>query len=128
MNSVINSTSRVLIVDDEVDICYFLSRNLSKRNFTTSYAHTLADAEKILLREIPSIVLLDNYLPDGDGVNFVSRIKSLYPRAKIIMITAHDTPQDRARAYGKGVDFFLAKPFAVTDINRVIDLLLEGKR
>ncbi len=119
------SLVKILIVDDEVDICYFLSRNLTRRSFGVSYVHTLEDAESQLQQEKPTIVLLDNHLPDGFGINYISKIKSKYPGVKIIMTTAHDSPQDRSKAYGNGVDFFLSKPFTITEVNKVIDVLLE---
>ena len=115
---------KILIVDDEPDICYFLSRNLAKRNFVTSYAHSLGDAEKKLQSENPSVLLLDNHLPDGLGVNFANKIRYKYPKLKIVMITAHDSPQDRSKAYNNGVNFFLSKPFTITEVNRVIDVLM----
>ncbi len=119
------SLVKILIVDDEVDICYFLSRNLAKRDFNVSYVHTLGDAETQLQQEKPAIVLLDNHLPDGFGINYVTKIKSKYPDVKIIMITAHDSPQDRSKAYSNGIDFFLSKPFTITEVNKIIDVLIE---
>lgn len=119
---------KILIVDDEVDICYFLSRNLAKRNFTTSFTHTLQDAEKLLKTNHPSILLLDNRLPDGLGINFVNKVKAEYPEIKVVMITAHDSPQDRSKAYNNGVSFFLSKPFTITEVNRVIDVLLGNNQ
>lgn len=116
---------KILIVDDEVDICYILRLNLTKRNFSTTFTHTLESAEKHLESDEPSILLLDNNLPDGYGINFISKVKSKYPDIKIVMITAHDSPQDIAKAYNNGADFFLSKPFAITEINRVVDLALK---
>jgi two-component system OmpR family response regulator len=125
LNAVMTSLVKILIVDDEVDICYFLSRNLTRRNFGVSYVHSLEDAETQLEQEKPTIVLLDNHLPDGYGINYITKIKSKYPDTKIIMTTAHDSPQDRSKAYTNGVDFFLSKPFTITEVNKVIDVLLE---
>lgn len=116
---------KVLIVDDEVDICYFISRSLIKRNFTTSFTHTLKDAEKIIEAENPSILLIDNHLPDGFGINFISKVKLKYPDMRVVMITAHDSPQERTKAYSNGVNYFLSKPFTLTEINNVIDLLIN---
>lgn len=114
---------KILIVDDEADICYFLSRNLSKRGFITTTSYTLAEAEKQLSSIMPDILLLDNHLPDGRGIDFVSKINSKYPDLKIIMITAHDSSEDRSKAYGNGIQYFLSKPFSITTINQVIDLV-----
>src|SRR5688572_13118799 len=118
---------KILIVEDEADICFFLTRNLSKRGFSTSYKHTIGQAEGELKTLNPNILLLDNHLPDGKGVEFVNRISSEYPAMKIIMITAHDSQQDRAMAYDNGVDFFLSKPFTLNEINEIVDLVLANK-
>ncbi len=117
---------KILIVDDEPDICYSLSRTLSKRGFSTSFSHSLADAEAQLKSSKPNILLLDNRLPDGLGVDFAQKISLQYPDLKIIMITAHDYPQDRFKAFSNGIDFFLSKPFTVSQINHAVDLIIEG--
>lgn len=112
---------KILIVDDEVDICYFLSLNFSKRGFVTMVTHSLVEAEKQIEIDKPAILLLDNHLPDGRGVDFAGKINEKYPDLKIIMITAHDSPQDRVKAYDNGITFFLSKPFSIDGINRVVD-------
>lgn len=121
--TILASMKKILIVDDEEDICYFLSRNLSKRGFLTTSSYSLAEAEKQLELTMPDILLLDNHLPDGRGIDFVSKINSKYPNLKIIMITAHDSPEDRAKAYKNGIQYFLSKPFSITTINQVVDLV-----
>lgn len=117
------SMKKILIVDDEEDICYFISRNLSKRGFITTSSHSLADAQKQLEDIRPDILLLDNHLPDGRGIDFVGKINYKYPDLKIIMITAHDGPEDRSKAYSNGIKYFLSKPFSIATINQVIDLV-----
>ena len=113
----------VLIVDDEIDICYFLTRNLNRKNFSATYVNTLKDAGEAVNKQHPSIVLLDNDLPDGRGVDFAQRMKIEHPEMKIVMITAHDTPTDRLQATKKGVDYFIPKPFMMTEIYTAIDNL-----
>lgn len=120
--------NKILIVDDEMDICYFLSRNLEKRNLATNIVHTLADAEKKLREEKPSILLLDNHLPDGFGINFIAKVKDLYPELSVVMITAHDSIHDRSKAYSNGADFFLPKPFTIAEVNKIIDTLLKEEK
>lgn len=102
---------KVLIIDDELDICYLLSGILKQKKFRTSYVNTLCDAEVALRNDQPALLFLDNHLPDGIGLDFISHIKHNYPVIKIIMITAHDSAAERNRAYAEGVDFFLSKPF-----------------
>lgn len=117
---------KILIVDDETDICYSLSRTLSKRGFITATSHTLAEAEQQIKSSTPNILLLDNHLPDGRGIDFAKKISLRYPDLKIIMITAHDSPEDRFKAFSNGIDFFLSKPFTINQINHAVDLVIEG--
>lgn len=103
---------KVLIIDDELDICYLLSGILNKKKLRTSYVNTLGDAEMALQSIIPDLIFLDNHLPDGYGLDFISHIKRTLPSTKIIMITAHDSAEERNRAFKEGVDLFLSKPFS----------------
>jgi DNA-binding NtrC family response regulator len=112
---------KILIVDDEVDICYFLSRNLNRKNFEASFVNSLREAREAISEKKPSILLLDNHLPDGLGMDFASEIKKVYPGLKIVMITAHDTPTDRSNAEKNGIDCFLSKPFMMTDVFKAIE-------
>ncbi|MEO6490661.1 MAG: response regulator [Ferruginibacter sp.] len=116
---------RVLIIEDEGDICYLLKSVLMNRNLEIEHVNTIAQASVFLKEEQPDLIFLDNYLPDGLGVNYIENIKADYPSTKIIMITAHDTASDKKRALGKGADIFLSKPFTKEQIYRSIDLLLN---
>ena len=81
---------KVLIVDDELDICYLLSGILKQRNFRTGFVNSLSDAVNALRTEEPSLLVLDNHLPDGYGLDFIPYVKKNFPEIKVIMITAHD--------------------------------------
>ncbi len=111
----------VLIVDDEEDICYFLKRNLNKKNYSATFVNNLKDAETALDTQNPSILLLDNHLPDGLGSDFAVKVKKNYPAIKIVMITAHDTQNDKLKATKNGIDYFLSKPFIMTEVYKAID-------
>lgn len=126
-NDAVAPTKKILIVDDESDICYFLSRNFSKRGFNTTISHSLAEAEQELDTNKPSIILLDNHLPDGKGVDFANKISNKYPDVIIIMITAHDSPLDRSKAFDNGISFFVPKPFSMKGINEIVDLVIEKR-
>jgi two-component system OmpR family response regulator len=116
-------TNKVLIVDDELDICYLLSGMLKQRNFLTGFVNTLSDAVIALQNDAPAILFLDNHLPDGYGLDFIPYIKKNYPEVKVIMITAHDGTVERKQAYEGGVDLFVAKPLNRKMINDAIDKL-----
>jgi len=83
----------------------------------------LEDAKIALKNNTPPIIFLDNHLPDGLGIDFISYVKTNYPNTKIIMITAHDTPEDRTKAVQQGVDMFLGKPFTKDAITMALNKL-----
>ncbi|MEO7046819.1 MAG: response regulator [Ferruginibacter sp.] len=116
---------KVLIIDDETDICYLLSTLLKQKNLDTEYVNSLSDATVALKKEIPEIIFLDNHLPDGLGINYLEYIKSNYPSSKIVMITAHDTAADRQKALSEGADFFIGKPFTRDVIYKTVEQLMN---
>lgn len=115
----------MLIIDDEIDICYLLSSILRQKDLPTNYVHNLADAVIVLRTSDPAIVFLDNHLPDGLGIDFVEHIKRNYPLIKIVMITAYDTNSDRQQAINKGVDIFIGKPFTKEAISTAAEALIN---
>lgn len=114
----------ILIIEDEVDICYLLTGILSKNNLHASHVTTLASAKKLLTSKHPDILFIDNHLPDGFGVDFISQVKKELPHTKIIMITAHDTKEDRLKALKEGADYFIGKPFTTKTVLNAVNNLL----
>lgn len=117
--------SNVLIVDDEPDICYLFDRILHKRNLKTGYAYNLAEAAQVMFSDRPSLVFLDNNLPDGQGIDFIPYLKLNYPDTRVIVVTANDSALDKTRAFQKGADGFLSKPLSLDLINRTLDKIRE---
>jgi DNA-binding response OmpR family regulator len=84
-----------------------LSSILRQKKIQSSFAGSLAEADKMLKENSPPhIIFLDNYLPDGLGINHIHTLKKKYPSSKIVMITAHDNVSDRLKAQHEGADFF----------------------
>ena len=125
MKSRMQDNLKALIVDDEDDVCYLLSAILKNKNLQATFVTSISDAKKVLMEDIPSIIFLDNHLPDGFGINFIDEVKKLYPEVKIVMITAHDTTADKDKAYSEGVDQFIGKPFTTDVIFRTLENLLN---
>ena len=120
-----NEALKVLIIDDESDICYLLSMLLKTKNLDTHYVNNLSDATLALEKDIPEIIFLDNHLPDGLGINYIEYIKNNYPNSKIVMITAHDTANDRTKALSVGADKFIGKPFTRDLIYKTVEQLMN---
>ena len=111
---------RALIVDDETDICYLLGNILRQKNIQTIFAGTLAEGERMLHNSNPYYVFLDNHLPDGLGINQIKRWKEKFPLAHFIMITAHDSGDEKRKASADGAESFIGKPFSRETILKAI--------
>ena len=102
---------KILIIEDEGDICLLLNIILKNNEIDLDHVNTIAKAKEYLENEKPSIILLDNKLPDGRGVDFIAYIRSNYPEIKILMITGDLSASAEELALSKGADIFLEKPF-----------------
>src|SRR5579872_1244879 len=101
---------KILVIEDEGDMRLLLEILLQSKNIELHHVKSLFDAQQFLNKEQPELVLLDNRLPDGYGVDFIGYIKKKYPEVKIIMISGVDAAaQDLALEVG--ADRFLTKPF-----------------
>ena len=115
---------KALIIDDEIDICYLLQGILLSKNISSDYVNSIGEAKHALEKNDPGIIFLDNHLPDGKGIDFISYLKTNNPGSVVIMLTAFDTPDDRRKALSAGADVFISKPFSRDTIFSTVDTLL----
>ena len=113
-----------MIVEDEKDICFLLSFLLKQKKLNPSCANTIADAKQKIGTIKPSVLFLDNSLPDGFGIDFICEVKENLPATKIVMITAHNSAHEINTAKKNGADYFISKPFTTEIIKNTIDLLI----
>src|SRR5687767_901759 len=116
---------KMLVVEDEGEMCLILDLILSERQLESDYVNNLLDADEYLQKNKPSAIILDNKLPDGYGVDFITYAKKKYPETKIIMITGFGTARDVAME--NGADYFLEKPFSLQNVNDAIDAVFSRK-
>ena len=114
-------TKKVLVVEDEGEMGLLLNLILSEKDIELDYVNNLLAADEYLEKESPSIIILDNKLPDGFGVDFISYLRKKYPTIKIIMISGF--PSARDVALENGADMFIEKPFTGDDLCNAIDKL-----
>lgn len=111
VNHDMTTTKRVLIVDDEADICLLLSSLLRRLGYHTTCAHFLEEGRRCLRNQEFDAVFLDLNLPDGLGFDLLPTIKLAGNCTKVIMISAFDGIAERKRASEQGADYFIGKPF-----------------
>ncbi|MBI2730235.1 MAG: response regulator [Sphingobacteriales bacterium] len=118
-----NTPKKVLIVEDQGEIALVLDMALNKEYLVIDYADSLLAADEYLKKEEPSLIILDNKLPDGYGVDFISYIKKKSPAIKIIMISGLTSAKDVALE--NGADKFFEKPFSLDAFETAIDELMQ---
>ena len=113
---------KILVVEDDGEMGLVLNMVLHEGNIEMDYVNNLLAADEYLQKEQPSLIILDNKLPDGFGVDFISYFKKKYPSIKIIMISGFGSARDVALA--NGADMFFEKPFPLEEFNKAINRFL----
>jgi two-component system OmpR family response regulator len=113
---------KILVVEDDGEIGLVLDMVLHNDHLQLDYVDNLESADDYLEKEQPAIIILDNKLPDGFGVDFISYLRKKYPSIKIIMISGLGASRDVA--ISNGADMFFEKPFSLEEINEAINKLL----
>lgn len=112
---------KVLLVDDNILLCWGLYRSLTERGFIVHTAGTVGEALIRLASDAYGLIFLDVHLPNGRGFEITDEIRRTQPEAKVIVISCDASQENLDRARGQGVFRFLEKPFNLSDITEVID-------
>lgn len=107
---------RVLIVDDEETIRYFLKLELEERDYEVWEAGTGAKALSLINTHNFDLALLDLKLPDLDGTTLMQSVREKAPQTSIIIITAHGSLDSSIKALRHGAHDYVLKPFNTDDL------------
>lgn len=108
----LQTSYKILIVDDEIDIIELLSYNLKKENFTVVAAMNGKEAIQIASKMKPDIILMDVMMPEMDGIEACRQIKAL-PQLKntpLIFLTARGEEFSELAGFEAGADDYIIKP------------------
>jgi len=115
---------RLLVVDDDAELCRLVMRFLEREGFEISRAaHGAAGVERALTEEY-AMILLDVMMPDADGFDVLRRIR-LRSRTPVLMLTARGDTRDRIRGLEMGADDYLPKPFDPAELVARIRAILR---
>lgn len=118
-NSVFTIMKTILIIDDEADFCALMKKAFTGGDYTVDCAGSLLEAT-LKLQGHPWVVLLDNNLPDGSGIDYLHSHSAQFFDSFVIMISADASPALERRAKKEGVDAFIQKPFSVGLLKELI--------
>ncbi len=120
-------TARILIIDDDKQICAILSDLVKKEGFEALTAYEGEKALKNIRSEAPDLVLVDLMLPGIDGMEVLRQIKGLDPELPVVFITAHADPRGAVKAIKGGAHDYLIKPFDNHEVIRVVHRALAER-
>ena len=108
---------RILVVDDEEDLCEILQFNLETEGYQVDVAYSAEDALKLDLSQY-KLLLLDVMMGEISGFKMARILHEnpLYSRIPIIFLTAKDTENDRLTGFTIGADDYISKPFSIREV------------
>lgn len=112
--------TKILVIDDEIDICDVMQEFFGNRGYEVIYALTGMGGIDAFTIEKPHIVILDICLKDMSGLDVLRKIKSTKSSCIVIIITGSAIEEDRQEAMRLGVDYYMAKPVSMSKLNELI--------
>jgi two-component system nitrogen regulation response regulator GlnG len=111
---------QIMIVDDNAELCGMLSHLVEDEGFDVQVVYDGEVALKMMHSRTPDVMLLDNKMPNIDGMEVLRRVKAIDPDLPVVMITAYAEIHDAVEAIKAGAHDYLAKPFDNNEVIRVI--------
>jgi DNA-binding response OmpR family regulator len=117
---------RVLIVEDNRDICANIAAYLEKHSYILDFAYDGISAMHLALTNPFDVIVLDLMLPGMDGLSFCKKLRADANIDKpVLMLTARDTLDDKLKGFEAGADDYLVKPFALQELHARLQALYK---
>lgn len=119
---------KILLVEDNDGIIMGLQYLLEQEGYVCQAARRRREAERMLQKELPDLMLLDIGLPDGDGYQLCQSVRQQYDFS-IIFLTAREEEEDVVHAFDLGADDYIIKPFRNRELlSRIKNALRRGSQ
>jgi len=115
---------KILVVDDDRDICEILSFNLKHEGYEVDVVHSAEDAVKKLSPEY-NLILLDVMMGGMSGYQMAEKLRKDGNNINIIFLTAKDTENDMLTGFSVGADDYISKPFSLKEVSARVKAVLK---
>ena len=115
---------RILIIDDDVELCSLLLRCLEREGYEVCAAHTGAAGLNRLDEKEAVLVILDVMLPEMSGFAVLSELRKT-KSIPVLMLTARDSEKDKVQGLKTGADDYLTKPFSINEFMARVESLIR---
>ena len=117
---------RVLVVEDNRDICENIAAYLGKHGYVLDFAYDGVSAMHLALTHRFDVIVLDLMLPRMDGLRFCQKLRvDAELETPVLMLTARDTLDDKIKGFEAGADDYLVKPFALQELHARLQALYK---
>jgi len=113
-------TARILVIDDDENIRKVLETILEDEGYVVETAETAKKGIEESENSFYNLALIDVRLPDMEGIELLSKLRSTKPKMRKIIVTGYPTLQNAVAAVNKGADAYVMKPFEVDKILQTI--------
>ncbi|MDF1549304.1 MAG: sigma-54 dependent transcriptional regulator, partial [Bacteroidales bacterium] len=116
---------KILVIDDEKLIRWSFQKQLNLKGHNVYTAESGEEGLKLFEQHYPDLVFVDNCLPNMQGLEVISRIKSIYEDTIVVFMTAYGTIETAVKAMKQGAFEYINKPFSFDEINIIVDNVLK---
>jgi len=120
--------SRILLVEDDASIRAAVAGFLRAHGYDVDAAENCRAAEEAFRARLPDAMLVDQVLPDGSGIDLLTRLKAVAPGVPVVMLTGHGSIELAVRAIKEGAEQFLTKPVDMPAVLVLVERLVLNER
>ena len=122
-----NNKYKILVIEDEVNIQNIIETILESNGYQVLTAGTCTEGLMMFRSHLPDLVILDLGLPDADGLNFISAIRS-FSLIPVIILSARTMEKDKVTALDLGANDYITKPFGTAELLARVRAALRNSR
>jgi DNA-binding response OmpR family regulator len=120
------TAAKIMVVDDEKQICQNVEKILSKNNYEVIRATSAKEALEKMAKDSFSLLISDIVMPEMNGLEFLKLVKKEWPLTKAVMMTAYASTDTAVKAIRLGALDYLSKPFTPDELRSTVELALSG--
>lgn len=121
------TAAKIMVVDDEKQICQNVEKILSKNDYEIIHATSAKEALEKMAKDSFALLISDIVMPEMNGLEFLKLVKKEWPLTKAVMMTAYASTETAVKAIRLGALDYVSKPFTPDELRSTVELALSGK-
>ncbi|MBU1193540.1 MAG: response regulator [Proteobacteria bacterium] len=122
-----NTTTKIMVVDDEIGICKNVEKILAKNNYTVVHTQSAKKALEMMKKDEYSLLISDIVMPEMNGLELLKNVAKDLPGLKTIMMTGYASTNTAVKAIRLGALDYIPKPFTPDELRTAINKALSGE-